>query len=60
METRLGNGQEPKAGTFHSKIGGAGGNAGLELEPNKEFAIIVRNPGNKPASADIKLTSKGK
>jgi hypothetical protein len=57
---RLGNGQEPKAGTFHSKLEGKGGGTSLELPANETFSLILRNPGNKPISVKVHFTSKGK
>ncbi len=54
---RLADGQEPKEGTIHSKLGGTGGKVSVELPPNNEFSVILRNPGNEKISAEVKMTA---
>lgn len=57
---RLTNGQDPKPGDYHSKLGGTGGTASFDLAANQPFSLILRNPGSKPITAKVQFTSKSK
>lgn len=60
VAARVANGQEPKPGTTLGTIGGKGGTTSFDLKPNQQFSLLLRNPGNKKISAEVKLSSKGK